>query len=218
MAATVQIEQITGPNIAGATYTVKSLATRTRYYTADDSGASNTTNPIPIPTTDSGFSGSYWVTHCINATSPATQYIKNVRWYITYTSSNIGEDWNLGNKGDLYIGISGGTIAEARASTQGFPSSAYDQGDGVAGSFGYFISSTSNGHTYYRSVGGALSGGCTSTADFNSLSNAYWVQSGNIQGTSGGRSYCIVTQVWVGSGAVQGDKPDKTATWVYTEV
>ena len=56
-----------------------------------------------------------------------------------------------------------------------------------------------------------------SITNFNSPDNAYMVQSGNVVGASTGRSYCIVTQVIVGSGATQGEKADKTATFVYSE-
>jgi len=215
MAATVQIEQVTGP--AGAkVYTVKDQATRTRYYTADESGSSLTTNPIPIPTVDSGVSGSYWATHCINVTVGPSTYIKDLKWYVTMTSSSIGEDWDLGTGGDMFIGISSASIALARSITQGFSANKYDQAEGVEGSFGYFISTN---HDYYISCSAPLSGGMTSTADFNSLANAFMVQSGQVVGAAGtGRSYFMATQILVASGAIQGDKADKTATFVYSEV
>jgi len=131
----------------------------------------------------------------------------------------MGEDWLLGNSGDLVIGVSANSVANARISTQGFSSSAYDQSDGVQGTFGYFISAASNGHTAYKDNATALSGGACSTAPFNSLANAYMVQSGQVVGAAGtGRSYFMVTQVLVGSGATQGDKADHTATYVYSEV
>ena len=219
MVAVVQVEEISnGTGIGDAYFTVKDASgSPSRYYTADNSSSSLTTNPIPIPTEDAGYSGSYWKTHCINATSPATEYIKDIRWYITIASSNVGDQWLLGTSGDLVIGISNNTIAEAKASTQGFPSSAYEPSDGVEGTFGYFITDDSNGHSYYNDAS-TLSGGATSTCDFTSLADAYYVQAGNLQGVSGGRSYCIATQVIVGSGATQGVKPDITATFVYSEV
>jgi len=218
MAATVQIEQVTGA--AGSrTYTVKDTGTRLRYYTADESGAALTTNPIPIPTVNDGLSGSYWATTCVNVTAGPTSYIKNLRWYVTMASANMGLDWDLGTNGDMVIGISSPTVASGRTYTQGFSSNQYDQSDGTVGSWGYFISGPT-GHTFYSvSCSNALSGGATSTGEFNSLANAYMVQSGQVMGSGAtGRSYFIVTQIVVGSGAVQGDKPDKTATYVYSEV
>jgi len=53
------------------------------------------------------------------------------------------------------------------------------------------------------------------------------VQSGQVQHAHGGgsassnslgRTWCVATQVLVGSGATQGAKSDVTATWVYDEV
>jgi len=178
-----------------------------------------TTNPIPIPTNDGGLSGSFWVTHCINITSTPSSYVKNLKWYITMTSSNIGADWNLGTNGDLMIGVSSAAAADTKTWSQGFSSSSYNQASGTTGTFGYFLSSASNGHSYYRDIASALSGGAASTKTYNSLANAYMVQSGSVMDNPGtGRSNFIATQVWVASGATQGDKPDKTATFVYSEV
>jgi hypothetical protein len=53
---------------------------------------------------------------------------------------------------------------------------------------------------------------------FDNQTNALMVQSGQVVGAATGRSWCIATQVLVGSGATQGEKADKTATFVYSEV
>jgi hypothetical protein len=190
--------------------------------TADEWDGSLTSYPIPIPTAGQGASGSYWVTHCLNCTVAPDTYIKDIRYYQTW-SSNPDTDWSLsnGDTGDpapgLYIGISSASVADARIYTQGFPSGSYDQATGTQGIYGDIISG-SNGHTYYKELTDtALSGGMVPIEHFDNLSNAYMVQSGQALGASTGRSYCIVTQVVVGSGATAGEKTDKTATWVYSE-
>jgi hypothetical protein len=174
--------------------------------TSDQWDGSLSSYPIPIPTAGMGASGSYWVTHCLNVTVAPDTYIKDIRYYQTWTSDP-DTDWSLSNgvTGDpapgLYIGISANasTIAEARIFSQGFPSGSYEQANGVEGTAGYLISSTTNGHDYYADP------------------SAYMVQSGQALGATTGRTNCIVTQVVVGSGATAGEKADKTATWVYSE-
>jgi hypothetical protein len=236
MAATVQVEQITGPTTAmvfswkGTTDTPKS---GTRYKTEDDMDGSATTYPIPIPTEGNGISGSYWVTHCVNVTGAPSTYIKNLRYYQTWTTDP-ETDWALGanveNAGkigpDLYIGISSNSVANARLLSQGFPSGSYTRATGVLGEFGYYLSgyavNGANGaHLFYsgcNNAGSPLSGGMVPIGSFDGVGTAYMVQSGQVVGASTGRSWCIVTQVLVGSGATQGDKADKTATFVYSEV
>ena len=215
MAATVQIEEITG-TAGSETYTVKNTSKFSRYFTEDTHASSQTTNPIPIPTNNGGVSGSYWKTHCINVTVAPSTYIKNLRYYINWAAHpSSTSEWDLGYKGDHVIGISSATIADARIYTQGFPTSQYDQATGVVGVYGDFISGN---HSYYSAIATALSGGATSNYDFTTQGNAYMVQSGQVVGATTGRSYCIVTQVLVASGATQGEKADKTATFVYDEV
>jgi len=237
--ATVQIEILygTSPGTFSARDTdVVANGGGTRYMTYDDgSDSSITTYPIPIPTATNGASGSYWVTHCLNCTVAPDTYIKNVKYYQTWTSSPCA-DWDLsgagwagtGIKPGLYIGISSQTIVAARnyiSGGQGFPSSNYIQAGGGQGVYGYLISGYArsgwNGaHLYYSGAnrdGAPASGGMVSILNFNNLSNAYIVQSGNMVGAATGRSHCIVTQCLVGSGATAGNKTDKTATFSYTE-
>jgi len=217
IAATVQIEQITG-TAGSETYTYKDTTSGTRYYTTDSAVVGATTNPIPIPTTDAGKSGSYWVTHCINVTAAPTAYIKNLRYYQTWTTSPY-DDWTLGTGGDLLIGVSSATVADAKVFTQGFVSGSYDQADGVQGTYGYHISGKgAENHSYYSGCSAPMSGGASTITDFSDVDNAYMVQSGQVVAVGTGRSYCIVTQVIVASGATQGDKTDKNATFVFSEV
>jgi len=220
MVAVTRIEQITGP--APGTYHPRdsnpvAQHSGTRYMTSDQYDSALTNYPIPIPTNDGGVSGSYWVTHCLNVTTAPDTYIKNLRYYQTWNTSS-KEDWSLGTSSSwnpgLYIGISSSTIADARKYTQGFPTSQYVQATGVEGVYGNLISGN---HTYYANCANPASGGMVLIDNFNSLSNAYMVQSGQVVGNTTGRSYCIVTQVLVGSGATAGNKDDKTATFVYTE-
>jgi len=241
MVATVKIVQLTG-TAGSESYHVKTNTggevSSTRYMTSDQWDGSLDTYPIPIPTTDSGISGSYWVTHCLQCTVAPSTYCKNVKYYQTWTNSPKA-DWALGSSSTankiqpgLYIGVSSNSVAACRnylSGSQGFPTGSYVQATGVEETFGYYISgfnvAGANGaHTYYSGAnrdGTPLSGGMVSISNFDSQANAICVQSGSFV-TDGSvlpkYSYCIVTQVLVGSGATQGEKTDKTATFVYTEV
>jgi len=224
--ATVVIQQMTGT--APGTFATRDSepvadGAGTRYMTLDSSDSSLTTHPIPIPTNDGGVSGSYWVTHCIYCTVAPDTYLKDLRYYQGDWSVGSKSDWTLGSSNTLpaglYIGISSSTLADARLNSQGFISGNYDQADGVVKVHGYTLSSNTNGHTVYKysAIPNALSGGMMIIDKFDTLGNAYMVQSGQIIGAATGRSYCIVTQVQVGSGAAAGNKSDKTATFVYSE-
>lgn len=215
MAATVIIQEITGP-FNSETWTEKNTFTGSRYYTSDDFASGATTNPIPIPTNNNGLSGSYWKSHCLYISVAPDVKIENVRYYQTW-SVDPNTDWSLGTNGDLVIGISSATVDLAREVTNGFPSSSYMQANGVEGTYGWWISGSNPGHQYYSGCTAPLSGGATTIADFDSLANAFMVQSGQVVGATTGRSWCIVTQVLVGSGASQGIADYKTATFVYSE-
>lgn len=210
MAATVVIKEITGSE-ANPTYTTKNTDIKSRYYTADIPDSGSTSYPIPIPTTYGKVNPSFWKTHCLQVTSGPEEYIKNIRYYQNWSSHpSSSSEWDLGYpSGDVVIGISGLTIAQAREQTAGMPSSQYDQAHGAVGTSGARIDLE---HTYYT--------GAVSMYNFNSLANAFMVFSGQAFSGSNktGLSYCVVTQVWVGSGASHGNKTDKTATWVYDEV
>ena len=218
MVATVIIEEITGA-FGSETFTEKNTDSNSRYYTADSHLSGSTSNPIPIPNdTDGGLSGSYWKTHLLSVTSEADVRIENVRFYVGWTSPPSSQ-WTLGPDGDHIIGVSSASVSDCKIFTQGFPSSQYDQAEGVEGSFGYFLSGNVDGtkdHTYYS---GCSNGHYESTWNFSSQATAMMVYSGQVKDNTTGRlSGCIVTQVLVGSGATQGEKADVTATWVYDEV
>ena len=219
--ATVVIQQMTGAAPGGFhTRDANAVADKsgTRYMTADEYDSSLTSYPIPIPTAGGGVSGSYWVTHCLYCSDAPDTYLKNLRYYQGDWSTSPKVDWNLGSGSSwaagLYIGVSSAGVADAKELSQGFPSGSYDQAAGGVGVYGDMISGN---HTYYAGCSGPLSGGMIPITHFGSLANAFMVQSGQIMGATTGRSYCIVTQVLVGSGAVAGNKDDKTATFVYSE-
>ena len=228
MVATTQIEILYGTTpgtFSARDASAVDLGGGTRYMTYDDgSDSSITTYPIPIPTAANGLSGSYWVTHCLNCTVAPDTYLKDLKYYQTWTSSPC-DDWNLSGAGwagdklkpGLYIGVSSATIANAKIHTQGFPSGSYDQADGTQGVYGYPISTATNGHSFYLGCSAPASGGMVSIAHFDNLSNAYMVQSGQVVGPTIGRSYCIATQVLVGSGATAGNKNDRVSTLSFTE-
>jgi hypothetical protein len=231
LVATVQIEELTGGSDGTAgTYTVKNTVTTSRYFTADSDSASATTNPIPIPNdVGAGRSGSYWKTHLLNIVSKPDVRIENIRYYVQWTT-HPSSQWTLcGNNilGDHVIGVSSASIADAKLHSNGLPSSQYDIATGTVGVCGDFISGN---HLYYN-IGGicphSYLGGATSTWNFKTQATAMMVQSGQVShaqaggspsGNSVGRTYAVVTQVIVASGAIQGEKADVTATWVYDEV
>lgn len=219
MAASVQVEEVTGA-FGSEHFEVKNATGDTsRYYTTDSYSSDATTNPIPIPNdTDQGVSGSYWKTHLLNVTSTPSEYIENIRYYVSWTS-HPSSQWSLGYGGDHIIGVSSSTADDCRIHSQGFPSSQYDQAEGAEGEFGYFMSGGTGPHSYYD---GCTNGHYKSTWAFSSQGGALMVQSGMaIDATSGdttGRTWCIATQVLVASGAVQESKTPVTATFVYDEV
>ena len=210
MVATVEIKEITGPE-ASPTYTLKDdSAHPSRYYTADIADSDSTDYPIPIPTTSGSINRSYWKSHCLDITSGPSTYIKNVRYYQTWTSSP-HDDWNLGAGGDLIVGVSSSSVSDCRTKSQGCPQSQYDQATGTQGTTGDPIETH---HAYYKNCAGKK----MSITNFSSQSSALMVQSGQVVGAGEtGKSYIVVTQVLVGSGATPGTKPDRTATFVYDE-
>ena len=226
MTATVVIEQITGP--APGTYHPRdsnavAQGSGTRYMTSDQYDSSLTNYPIPIPKNYQGISGSYWVTHLLKCTVLPDTYLKDLKYYQTWNVDPV-TDWSLGNPGSsldpgLYIGISSSTVAEAKTGgSQGFPSGLYVQATGTEGVFGDLIKDS---HTYYSTTcASPVSGGMIPINTFSDIDNAYIVHSGNFVTSADStpkRSYAIVTQVLVGSGATPGNKADKTATFTYTE-
>lgn len=227
--ATVQVEELTGGSAGDpGYYTVKddTGSANSRYYTADFSGGAATTNPVPIPNESAtGMSGSYWKTHCLNVTSPPSVRIENIRYYVDWTT-HPSSQWALcgGNTlGDHVIGVSSSTLLDCRTLSQGFVSGSYDVADGSEGFYGNFISGNSNAvddHQYYA---GCTDGHYMSTWNFNTQEDALTIYAGIWSGNSAtpartGRTPCIVTQVLVASGAVQGQKTPVTATFVYDEV
>jgi len=219
MPAKVEIEQLTGGPPGSETYTVKTgTESGTRYYTMDSNLSGSSLNPIPIPTSDGGVSGSYWVTHCINVTQAPTTEITDLRYYQSW-SIGPKKDWQLGSSNSwsagLYIGVSSASLTAIRGSSNGFNSGSYCRASGTQGTSGYLISGN---HAYYEAIATAMSGGWCPIDPFNSVTNAYMVQKGQVVAADTGRSWCIVTQVLVGSGAIQGEKTDKTATFVYSEI
>ena len=208
MVATVSIKEITG-SAGSPTYTLKDDSSNpSRYYTADLADSASTSYPIPIPT--AGTNRSYWKSHCLDITSGPDTYIKNVRYYQTWTTDP-NTDWALGTNGDLIVGVSSSSVDDCRTLSQGCPPASYEQATGTPGSTGDALESS---HTYYAGTSGKYK----SITYFSSQSSALMVQSGQVVGASGtGKSYIVVTQVLVGPGATQGLKSDKTATFVYDE-
>jgi len=210
MVATVKIVEVTGSE-ASPTFTEKSTAagSGSRYCTTDTADINTAANyPIPIP--DSGTNRSYWKSHCLDITSGPATYIKNVKYYQTW-SNDPATDWSLGSGGDLIVGVSSSSVTDCRTLSQGCPLANYDQATGTEGQTGDPLETT---HSYYSATPGKY----MSITNFNSSDNALMVQAGEVVGSGEtGKSYLVVTQLIVGSGATPGPKPDVTATFVYEE-
>ena len=193
MAATVEVQEITGP-AGNKTYTT--ITNRVRLFTADqatDQSSPQLTYPVPIP--DSGFNYSYWKHICLYVTGTFTK-VDNIRHY---SDGSIG--WNFGTGGELRRG-------NRDSGDHGCPESEYQQASGTQGTTGYAIEDSTNGHTYYKSQNTPTANVANDTSD-----NPAVIDSTGL--TSPGRTKSVVLQVKVASNATSGVQPAETLTWKY---
>lgn len=193
MAATVVVQEVTGP-AGNKTYTT--ITNRVRLFTADQ--ATNQTTPqitYPVPIPDSGFNYSYWKHVCLDISGTFTK-VDNIRHY-----SDGAINWNLGTGGELRRG-------NRDSGDHGCPTTDYEQASGTEGVSGYPIEDATNGHDYYKNQ-------TTPTANVanDTSSSPAIIDSEGL--TSAGKSKMIVLQVKVASNATSGVQPAETLTWKY---
>jgi hypothetical protein len=199
MTATVSIQEGNGASVTWTTIT-------SGRYCTTDSNAPGSNNPCVVPA--SGYNYSYWKHHVLAFTGTFTS-ISNIRWY---TSGAIKTNWALGTSGTggmLMVGV-----LDTPTNGNGCPYGSYDQADGTAGTTGYYMKDSSNGHTYYRgqSVGVYDADSYLSASPLTVDTNTYTTSS------SPAISYAVVTQVKIASDATQGDKASETLTFRYDEI
>ncbi len=193
MAATMSIEEGNGST---PTWTA---ITSGRYCTADVYNPS-TSHPCVVPPTGQIYY-SFWKSHRLAWTGIGTQ-ISNIKWY--GPGGTIKTDWGLGADGDVKIGIKG-------AAPHGCPDVSYAVAGGTVDTTGYNMDDATNGHPYYKQSNGDV-------VSINSYTSAAPLLVDDGVYTTDNHSKHIVTQVVIASDASQGDKTDKTFTFVYDEI
>lgn len=193
MAATMSIEEGNG-----GTPTWTAITTG-RYCTSDvyNPGSSH---PCVVPPTGQLYY-SYWKSHRLAWTGIGTQ-ISNIKWY--GPGGDIGLLWGLGTEGDVKIGIKG-------SAPHGCPDGQYDQATGTTDTTGDSMDDSTNGHAYYKGAAGDV-------VSIDSYTSASPLLVDNNVYTNDSHSYHVVTQVVIDNDATQGDKSDKTFTFVYDEI
>jgi len=197
MVATVGVYQYTAGS-DGNPGTDSEITASTRLQTKDQFSPSDTTYPIPIPT--SGFKYSFWVHVGLKITGGSFTKINNIKFW-----SDGAVGWTFGATGELRIG-------NRDAGDIGCPmATEYDIATGTDGDTGDAIEDVTNGHGYYN-------GQTTKTRNVT-----YWT-SGNkatIDSTdhvAAERCKAAVLQAKVASDGTQGEQADETLTFSYDEI
>lgn len=197
MVATVGIYQATGGS-DGAPATESEITASTRLQTADQFSPSDTSYPIPIPT--SGYNYSYWIHVYLKITGGTFTKINNVKFW---SDGTLG--WTVGTGGDLLIG-------NRDSGDIGCPmDSEYDVATGTEGTTGHAIDDATNGHDYYKDQ----------TTPTRSVT--YWTSSNkatvdSTDHTAAGKCKAVVLQAKVASDATQGEQADETLYFSYDEI
>ncbi|HEY4674476.1 MAG TPA: hypothetical protein VIH48_00305 [Candidatus Bathyarchaeia archaeon] len=178
MVATVNVQQITG---ASGSKTYNNIATSTRLQTKDQFAPTDTSFPIPIPS--SSFKYSYWASICLDLAGTFTK-INNVKFW---SDGAIG--WSFGTGGELRRG-------KHDSGDQGCPDASYEQAAGTEGDTGYTIEDATNGHDYYK-------GQSTPTQNVANDTSGAKAQVDTTDYTSAGKTKHLVLQVKVASDATQ---------------
>jgi len=197
MPATVRVVQAHGGTDGSPNYSPASGDATLRFHTADQYNPTDTTKPIPIPT--SGYKYSYWVHICLDLSGTFTK-INNVRHY---SDGAIG--WTLGTGGELRRGNRDSGDKGAPMPTE------YDVATGTEGDTGDAIEHATNGHGYYN-------GQTTPTANVANDTSASPATIDSTDHTTAEKTKAIVMQVRVASNATQGSQPAETLTWRYDEI
>jgi len=201
MAATVKVYQLCKGADGGAGAEENEITTSTRLQTKDQFVPTDTSFPIPIPT--SGFKYSYWIHVYLKITVAPSVKINNIRFY---SDGAIG--WNFGTGGELRRG-------NRDTGDIGCPmDSEYDVATGTEGDTGHTIEDGTNGHDYYNAQ--TIK---TKNVKDDTVGSPATVDSSDH--TTTGKCKAVVLQVKVdtaANGAVQGEQTDETLTFKYDEI
>jgi len=193
MVATVNVQQING---AAGSKVYSTITTSTRLQTKDQFAPTDTTYPVPIPS--SGFKYSYWASICLDLAGTFTK-INNVKFW---SDGSIG--WNFGTNGELRIG-------NRDSGDIGCPDASYQQALGVEGDTGYAIEDATNGHVYYK-------GQTTPTKKVDLWTSGSKAQVDSTDHTVAEKTKHVVLQVKVDTNATQGEQADETLYFSYDEI
>jgi hypothetical protein len=196
MVATVNVQQATGGS-DGNPATYHNITTNTRLQTKDQFDPTNTTHPIPIPT--SNYKHSYWIHICLDLTGTFTK-INNIRFY---SDGNI--NWNFGTGGELRRG-------NRDTGDHGCPMpSEYNLATGTEGDTGDPIEDQTNGHNYYN----------TQTTPTTNIANDTETTPALIDSTdhtTPEKTKAIILQCRITNDATQGEQTNETLSFKYDEI
>lgn len=199
MAATVKVYQ--GYGGSDGSPTESEITSSTRLQTKDQFAPTDTSYPIPIPT--SGFKYSMWIHVYLKITVAPSVKINNIRFY---SDGTIG--WNFGSGGELRRG-------HRDAGDQGCPmDTEYDLATGTDGDTGDEIEDAVDGHGYYNEQ-------TTKTSNVASDTVGSPATVDSTDHTTTGKCKAVVLQVKVdtaANGAVQGEQTDETLTFKFDEI
>jgi len=197
LVATVGVYQCNGGS-DGAPGNENEITASTRLQTKDQFAPTDTTYPIPIPT--SGYKYSFWVHVYLKITGGTFTKINNVRFY---SDGSIG--WTFGTNGELRRG-------NRDSGDKGCPmDTEYDVATGTDGDTGDSIEDGANGHGYYNTQ-------TVKTANVANDTEGSPATIDSTDHTGTGKCKAVVVQVRVATNATQGEQTDETLTMKYDEI
>jgi len=197
LVATVGVYQCNGGS-DGASGNENEITASTRLQTKDQFAPTDTTYPIPIPT--SGYKYSFWVHVYLKITGGTFTKINNVRFY---SDGSIG--WTFGTNGELRRG-------NRDSGDKGCPmDTEYDVATGTDGDTGDSIEDGANGHGYYNTQ-------TVKTANVANDTEGSPATIDSTDHTGTGKCKAVVVQVRVATNATQGEQTDETLTMKYDEI
>ena len=197
MVATVAVYQAYGGS-DGSPAGESEITASTRLQTKDQFAPSDTSYPIPIPT--SGYNYSYWIHVYLKITGGTFTKINNIRFY---SDGAIG--WNYGTSGELRRGNRDSGDNGAPMDTE------YDVATGTQGTTGHDIEDGTNGHDYFNTQTAKTSNVASDTSGSPAIIDS-------TDHTEQGKCKAVVLQVKVDTDATQGEQADETLTFKYDEI
>lgn len=200
MVATVTIRECYGGSDGTpGTETSDITTANSRYMTQDSYSATDTSYPIPIPSSAS-FNYSYWRHTYLKIDSGTFTKINNVKWWTDGTIA-----WTLGTGGMVMVGNRDSGDKGAPMDTE------YDVATGTPGTTGDNLDNVTTGHGYYNAQTTKYVNATTYTSGAKMT-----VDSTDHTGT--GKCKAVVSQVKVYQDATQGTMTAETFTFSYDEI